>query len=144
MNMTYSKAGLALTESFEGCKLIAYADIKGVPTIGFGHTGPDVHLGQTITQAQAEGLLADDIQSAAACVNTAITVQLTQPEFDSLVDFVFNLGCKAFCGSTMRRLINEGNMAAAAEQFQLWDHAGGQVVAGLLRRRQAEAAEFSS
>ena len=142
--MTYSKTGFTLTESFEGCKLTAYQDSVGVWTIGYGTTGPDVYEGLTITQAQAEGLLADRIALAASCVNTAITVQLTQPEFDALVDFTYNLGCRAFCNSTMRRLINEGNMAAAAVQFDSWDHAGGKVVAGLLRRRQAETTEFNS
>jgi lysozyme len=144
VNMTYSKTGLALTESFEGCKLTAYQDIKGVWTIGYGHTGPEVHAGMTITAAQAEGLLIDDIQLASHCVNTAITVDLTQSEFDALVDFVFNLGCAAFCGSTMRRLINEGDTIEAAAQFDNWDHVKGKVVAGLLRRRQAETNEFNS
>lgn len=142
--MTYSKTGLALTESFEGLRLTAYQDIKGVWTIGYGHTGPDVHEGLTITQAQAESLLAGDIEFAANCVNTAIMVQLTQPEFDAIVDLVFNIGCAAFCASTMRRMLNSGFYDEAANQFILWDHAGGKVVAGLLRRRQAETTEFNS
>ena len=84
----------------------------------------------------------DDIARAVNCVNAAISIELTQPEFDALVDFVYNLGCTSFCASTMRRLINEGNTKAAAAQFDLWDHAGGKVVAGLLRRREAETQEF--
>jgi len=142
--MTYSKSGLALTESFEGCRLMAYYDLRGVLTIGYGHTGPEVLPGLQITQADAEALLAADIGFAASCVNTAVTVPLTQPEFDALTDFVFNVGCKAFCGSTMRRLLNEGDYAGAAGQFTAWDHAGGVVVAGLLRRRQAETQEFDA
>jgi lysozyme len=142
--MTYSKSGLALTESFEGCKLTSYLDIRGVPTIGWGHTGPDVKVGQVITQAEADALLAEDTQFAVHCVNNAVTVQLTQPEFDALVDFVYNGGCGAFASSTMLRLINEGDAVAAAEQFDVWDWAGGVKVAGLLRRRQAESREFES
>jgi len=67
---------------------------------------------------------------------------LQQNEFDALVDFVFNLGRGAFAGSTLLKNLNAGQFDAAATQFDLWDHAGGQVVAGLLRRRQAEQAMF--
>lgn len=140
--MTYSKAGAKLTELFEGLRLNAYYDLRGVLTIGYGHTGPDVTAGQVITPAQAEGLLMDDIKSASNCVNTCVTVQLTQPEFDAIVDLVYNIGCKAFGDSTMRRLLNAGDYAGAADQFDAWDHAGGKVVAGLLRRREVETEEF--
>jgi lysozyme len=143
-NLTYSTKGLALTEQFEGCSLTAYQDQVGVWTIGFGHTGPDVKPGMTITSADAQALLAQDVKSAAACVNKVVSVQLTQEEFDALVDFVFNLGAGAFSSSTMLRELNAGDFTRAATQFALWDHAGGTVVAGLLRRRQAEADLFES
>jgi lysozyme len=142
-NLTYGGDGLALTEQFEGCKLTAYQDQVGVWTIGYGHTGPDVVAGLTITQQQAETLLAKDVSSAAACVNNVVAVQLSQDEFDALADFVFNLGAGAFEGSTLLRDLNAGDFAGAAAQFDAWDHAGGAVVAGLLRRRQAETALFS-
>ena len=73
-----------------------------------------------------------------------MTVPLTQNEFDTLADFAFNAGCGAFAGSTMLKLLNAGNYAGAAGQFELWDHAAGKVVAGLLRRRDAEEAEFKA
>jgi lysozyme len=143
-NLTYSANGLSLTEQFEGFRLTAYQDQVGVWTIGYGHTGPDVSPGRMITIAQAQALLAQDISSAAACVNTGVAVKLTQQEFDALVDFVFNLGTGAFKGSTMLRVLNGGDFTSAAAQFDLWDRAGGAVVAGLLRRRQAEAALFDA
>jgi lysozyme len=143
-NLTYSGNGLALTEQFEGCRLTAYQDQVGVWTIGYGHTGPDVTPQLTITQDQAQDLLAQDVCSAAACVNNVVTIQLSQEEFDALVDFVFNLGAGAFTGSTMLRDLNAGDITAAATQFDLWDHAGGAVVAGLLRRREAETAMFDA
>ncbi len=139
--MTYSKEGLALTERFEGCKLEAYQDQVGVWTIGYGHTR-GVHGGMTCTQEQAAQWLAEDTMEAQDAVNRFVSVDLTQHEFDALVDFVFNLGAGAFQRSTMLRLLNAGNHVAAADQFQLWDRAGGQVVAGLLRRRLAEKQEF--
>lgn len=139
---TYGGKGLALTEQFEGCRLTAYQDQVGVWTIGYGHTGPEVCAGMTITAEEAEALLEKDIRSAAECVNNLVSVRLTQEEFDALVDFVFNLGAGAFQRSTLLRQLNAGNFAAAAAQFAIWDRAGGEVVAGLLRRRQAETALF--
>jgi lysozyme len=141
-NLTYGGCDLALTEQFEGCRLTAYQDVAGVWTIGYGHTGPEVSTGLTITKDQAAQLLQNDVASAAACVNQAVALALNQDEFDALVDFVFNIGRGAFQGSTMLRDLNSGDFADAAEQFDKWDHAGGKVVAGLLRRRQAEQALF--
>lgn len=142
-NMQYSQSGLKLTEGFESCRLTAYQDIRGVWTIGWGHTGSDVVPGLTITQAQADALLLHDVQNAVNHVNHLVIVPLTQGEFDSLVDFAFNVGCGAFAGSTLLKLLNSGNYAGAAAQFDLWDHAAGKVVAGLLRRRQAETDLFN-
>ena len=139
--MQYSKVGLALTERFEGCRLEAYQDQGGVWTIGYGHTR-GVHAGMTCTLQQAMAWLILDTQEAVDAVNRLVVPQLTQHEFDALVDFVFNLGDGAFAHSTMLRLLNSGDIASAAGQFALWDHIGGREVAGLLRRRLAEKAEF--
>lgn len=142
--MLYSKQGLALTEEFESCRLTAYRDVKGVLTIGYGHTGDDVTEGLTWTQNQADTALVCDTQSAVNTVNRLVTLDLSQTAFDALVDFVFNVGSGNFAGSTMLKLINSGNLDGAAEEFAKWDHASGQVVAGLLRRRIAEEQEFNS
>lgn len=141
-NLTYSKNGLTLTELFEGDILTAYRDQRGLWTIGYGHTA-NVHPGQTITQDEAEACLASDIQTATRCVNEVVTIKITQPQFDSLVDFAFNVGITNFRKSTLLKEINAGKFPEAIAQFNLWDHCGGIVNAGLLRRRQAEATEFS-
>ena len=141
-NLTYSKNGLALTELFEGDILSAYKDQHGLWTIGYGHTA-NVHPGQTITREEAAAYLAGDIHTAASCVNEVVNVKLTQPQFDSLVDFAFNVGITNFRHSTLLRDVNAGNFPEALAQFNLWDHCGGVVNAGLLRRRKAEASEFS-
>lgn len=141
-NYTYSKSGLALTEQFEACRLDAYPDLKGVWTIGFGHTGPDVHCGMVITQAQAEAYLKADIKAASDAVNHLVTIAIGQGEFDALVDFAYNVGIGALTGSTLLRDLNAGDFAGAADRFEEWDHAGGFVVAGLLRRREAEETLF--
>jgi lysozyme len=143
MDMEYSKQGQEMTERFEGVRTTAYRDIKGVLTIGFGHTS-GVKEGDTCTPEQAEAWLLEDIASAVACVNASVTVELTQPEFDALVDLVFNIGSGAFEKSTLLRELNSGDYAAAAKQFEVWDHAGGKEVAGLLRRRLAEEQEFNN
>jgi lysozyme len=147
MNRQYSKNGIHLTEQFEGLRLTAYPDpgTGGEPwTIGYGHTGPDVHPGLTITQEQAEELLMKDVQKAAADVNAKVTTDLTQEEFDALVDFVFNCGAGNFNNSTLLKKVNAGDMAGAAEEFAKWNKAAGHVLAGLVKRREAEAQEFLS
>jgi len=143
--MEYSKEGLHLTEQFEGVRLTAYPDpgTGGDPwTIGYGHTGADIHAGLTITQAQAEEYLRQDVQKAAANVNTHVKVEITQDEFDALVDFAFNCGCGNLDTSTLLKKLNAGDHEGAAQEFLKWDMAGGHHMAGLLRRRQAEAALF--
>lgn len=147
MGMSYSKTGLALTEQFEadgGPVLVAYADrlANGKPTVGYGHTGLDVTVGAVWTQQQCEDALANDIHWAANVVNSLVHISLTQGEFDALTDFVFNVGSGNFAASTMLKDLNSGNLVMAALEFEKWDHAGGKVVAGLLRRRQAEEHEF--
>lgn len=141
---SYSAAGYALTRHFEGLRLAAYRDLAGVWTVGYGHTGPDVVEGMTITEAEAELLLGHDVAVAAACVEAAVAVDLTQGQFDALVDFVFNLGCGALRGSTLLRRVNAGEFALAAAEFSRWTHAGGAVVPGLLARRLAERELFES
>ena len=139
--MQYSKAGEDLTKQFESCRLVAYADSKGVPTIGWGHT-EGVHLGMHCTQDQADKWLLQDIQVAVFAVNRLVTVDLTQEEFDALVDFTFNVGQGNFSSSTLLKDLISGNFSAASNEFERWDKCGGKVLAGLLRRRVAEKAEF--
>lgn len=132
-----------LTEKFEGCKLVAYRDSKGVLTIGYGHTF-HVYEGETCTQDQADLWLVSDIAIAEAAVNRLVGVKLTQGEFDALVDFTFNVGVGNFSNSTLIHLLNAGNYAGAANEFEKWDYCGGVVLAGLLRRRLAEKAVFNA
>ena len=143
-NFQYSSAGLQLTESMEGLRLTAYQDVAGVWTIGYGHTGKDVYPGLTITAEQAQIFLLDDIASAVACVNRAVNVIINQNQFDAMVDFTFNVGSGHFISSTLLRKVNASDFVGAVEQFGAWIYAGGQVVAGLVRRRHAEAALFES
>lgn len=141
-NLTYSGTGLRMTESFEGDVLTAYQDQNHVWTIGYGHTA-GVYPGQTITQEQADTFLAQDIQVAADCINEVVQVALTQNQFDALVDFAYNIGTSAFRSSTLLRDLNAGQVLQAVGQFDVWDYCNKVVNPGLLRRRNAEAAEFN-
>ena len=138
----YSERGLALTKSFEGLHLEAYRDCAGVWTIGYGHTGAAVLAGSVIDAVEAEQLLRADIAEAVACVNRVVIAEISQSQFDALVDFCFNAGRGNFAQSTLLRKVNAEDFAGAAAQFGLWVHAGGEVVPGLVRRRKAEAALF--
>lgn len=139
--MTPSSACAALVRQFEGLRLAAYQDSVGVWTIGYGHTGTDVRPGMTITNAQADDLLRIDLGKAGRDVARVVTVPVSQGQFDALTSFAFNLGGRALAGSTLLRLLNAGDPGAAA-QFDRWNQAGGQVLAGLVRRRAAERAMF--
>jgi lysozyme len=85
----------------EGRRNKAYLDSKGIPTIGVGHTGPNVYIGLAWTDQQIEDALRDDLKIAEDCINKYVTVPLTQNQFDALVSFVFNIGTKAFRGSSV-------------------------------------------
>lgn len=142
--MQYSKEGIELTKSFESCRLTAYQDVKGIWTIGWGHTGPEVVEGLVWTQNQADSQLVMDTLHATNTVNRLVTVPLSQQEFDAVCDLVYNIGSGNFSSSTMLKLLNAGDYTNAALEFDRWDKAGGKVVSGLLRRRQAETDEFEA
>ena len=141
-NRSYSPKGLALTQEFEGLRLTAYQDSVGVWTIGYGHTGTDVHSGLSVTQERATELLTQDVSSAVAHVNRLVTIELTQNQFDALVDFVFNAGPGNFAASTLLHKLNAKDFPGAAAEFPKWCHAGKIKLPGLLKRREAEMALF--
>lgn len=136
--LTYSKNGLTITEGFESLRLVAYKDQRGVWTIGYGHTGPAVHDGLTITEPDAQQLLAHDVFGAELAVKSYVNVALQQNQFDALVDFTFNEGAKHLKESTLLLRVNANDHAAAADEFLRWVYAGGEVSDGLKRRRAAE------
>ncbi len=139
--MEYSGEGLAFTAQHEGRKYKAYRDSGGIWTCGNGHTA-GVSPSTVCDDALADEWLREDTQNAVNAVNNLVSVSLTQGEFDSLVDFTFNIGIRAFAESTMVVLLNQGDYAGAALQFERWDLCKGVVVAGLLNRRKDEEEEF--
>jgi len=139
--MKINEAGLALIKSFEGCKLKAYKDSVGIWTIGYGHI-EGVAEGLTCSQEQADTLLRGDLARIEAGVSKAVCVPLTENQFSALVCFAFNVGVGSLNKSTLLKKLNAHNMSEAAEQFLVWNKAGGKVLKGLTTRRTAERALF--
>ena len=133
--------GLALIKKFEGCELKAYQCSAGVWTIGYGHT-KDVVEGMEITQEQAEQMLVDELHEYESYINKYVTVALSQNQFDALVSWVYNLGPANLSASTMLKVLNSGEYEDVPVQMKRWNKAGGKVLEGLIRRREAEACLF--
>jgi GH24 family phage-related lysozyme (muramidase) len=140
-----SPEGIALIHSFESCKLTAYPDpgsVDGKPwTIGWGSTGPGIAKGVVWTQAQADERFSADLARFEKAVALMAPVT-TQSQFDALVSFAYNVGLSALNDSTLLRLHKAGNYVAAKDQFSRWNKNDGKVMAGLTRRRAAEAALY--
>ncbi|QCG89386.1 lysozyme [Azospirillum sp. TSH100] len=161
---TIPQAAVDLVKEAEGLRLTAYPDpaTGGAPwTIGYGHTGPDVRPGLRITEAQAEQLLQADLDAAAAVVDRAVTVDLSDNQRGALMAFVMNVGAgrkakgkdagkdgfvtlKTGQPSTLLRKLNVGDAAGAAAEFAKWTRGAGKMMPGLVKRRAAEAALFLS
>lgn len=143
--MQTSSEGRKLIEYFEGRKRQVYADpaTGGAPwTVGIGHTGPDVKRGDVWTDAQIDAAFVKDLQRFEIGVEKAVTVPMSQNEFDALVAFSFNLGLGNLQSSTLLKMLNSGDRAGAGQQFMRWDKANGKTMLGLRRRRAAEACMF--
>lgn len=139
--MNLSDDGKLFIKSKEQLRLEAYQDEVGVWTIGWGHI-LGVKAGDVCTIEQAESWFELDVAPCEACVDRLVVIDLTQGQFDALCSFAFNLGCTALRNSTLLRLLNAGDVAGAAEQLLRWNHAGGEVSAGLSRRREQEREMF--
>jgi lysozyme len=135
--MKTSSKGLEILAIREGRRQRAYLDTKGIPTIGVGHTGPEVYMGLVWTQQQIDDAFADDIKWAEDAVNKYVTVPLTQNQFDALVSFVFNIGELAFRRSTLLRVLNTKDYVEAANCFDMW-HKPKEIIG----RRNSEREQF--
>jgi lysozyme len=153
-----SPAGLAFIREQEGVRLQPYEDSAGRLTIGVGHllTPQELESGEIlagsqwvqwrngITEEQADQILAGDLRATEDGVNLAIgNAQVTQNQFDALVSLAYNIGVNAFAHSTLCRLVVQGQMDEAAKAFSQWRYSGGNIVPGLVARREREAELFS-
>ena len=139
--MTISQKGIDLIKTFEGCKLFAYRDSVGIPTIGYGHI-KDVKIGMSITQKQAEEFLKSDIKPVERLLN-GMGINYTQNQFDALTSWIFNLGEGNFKNSTMyKNIVARKSDVEITDQMVKWVNAGGRPLLGLKKRRVAEANMF--
>ena len=133
--------GIALIKKFEGCELEAYQCSAKVWTIGYGHT-KDVVEGMTISKEEAEEMLVDELHEYENYINQYVTTALSQNQFDALVSWVYNLGPANLKASTLLKVLNQGKYEDVPAQIKRWNKAGGKVLEGLIRRREAEACLF--
>lgn len=142
--MHISEQGLALIRRFEGFCSRAYRCPAGYWTIGYGHRiRAREDFAEGITPAEAEALLKQDAEQAALAVLRHVQVELAQGQLDALTSFVFNVGEGAFAASTLLKRLNGSDYAAVPEQLRRWVHAGGEIMPGLVARREAEAGVFT-
>jgi lysozyme len=127
---------------FEGLALKAYRCPAGVLTVGYGHTGKDVYDGQEITEEEAIELLVDDLKRHFRDIKNLVTAEVTENQCIAMLSFAFNVGAANFQRSSVRKNLNRGAPLQAAESFLLWNRAGGKVLPGLTRRRNAERRLF--
>jgi|TARA_R100000353_G_scaffold15722_1_gene15213 lysozyme len=139
--MEISQEGLSLIKKFEGCELEAYKCAAGVWTIGYGSTN-NVNEGMEISQERADMLLLEDVEVFEEAVNKLVEVPLEQNQFDALVSWTFNLGSTNLKNSTLLKVLNDKDYEGVPAQIKRWNKAGGKVLQGLIRRREAEALLF--
>ena len=140
-NMNIGTKGLDLIRFFEGLELNAYQCAAGVWTIGYGHT-KDVQEGMTISEARANEMLAEELNEYESYITGLVTVELNQDQFDAMVSWVYNLGVGNLKASTLLKVLNAGDYDGVPAQMMRWNKAGGKVLEGLTKRRQAEADLF--
>jgi lysozyme len=144
--------GKAKLSEWEGCREESYLDSGGEPTIGVGHCltraerisgkllidGVSVDYCNGLTAQQCLDLLAQDLAGTEKAVSDAVTVPLTQNQFNALVSFAFNVGNEAFRSSTLLKCLNQGQYEAVPTQLRRWVYDNGVVVQGLRNRRENE------
>ncbi len=139
---------LELIKQFEGCRLETYLDSRKIPTIGWGHTGPEVHKGLVISQAKADEMLQQDARLNEVVMNKALNHYLVPHQYAALLSLMYNIGKTAFLSSTVLKLVNKRDYAAAGQAILAWCHETDpetgkkRVNKGLLRRRQLESKLF--
>lgn len=143
--MRTSQKGIDFIIQKEGVKLYPYLDIAGKMTIGIGHLiKPNETFESKISMQTAEQLLKDDLKSAENTINKYVKVEIDQEQFDALCSLCFNIGNNAFINSTLLKLLNQGDILKAANEFLRWIFVNKKKSPGLLARRKDEVTMFLS
>jgi lysozyme len=139
--MKINNKGLQLIKDFEGCRLKVYKDAVGFNTVGWGHlvlSEDNLQYNDIITQEKADELLKQDLEHFEKGISKLLKVQVTENQFAAIVSLAFNIGLQVFAKSSVLRYINTGYPVLAGQRILLFNKAGGKVLAGLTRRREAE------
>lgn len=134
-----------LIKKYEGFSPQAYQDSVGVWTIGYGTTrinGEPVKAGMTISREQALQYVQQEVNKLWSQIESITKVSLNENQMNALVDFAYNLGFNALKTSTLMKYVNESKFEKAADEFGRWVFAGGKVLPGLVKRREAEKRLF--
>lgn len=146
--MQMNARGLALLKSFEQCRLVGYLPTPNDrPTIGWGHCGPEVHVGLVWTQAQCDAQLEADLAwRERTLTDLLLGVPTSSDQFSAMCSLAYNIGfgdparnVPGFISSSVLRRHKLGNYAGAADAFAMWVKQNGKTLQGLIRRRAAEA-----
>ena len=138
--MKINQAGLDLIKQAESLQLKAYRCPAGILTIGYGHTGPDVHSGMVINKEKAEQLLKQNVEEFEEGVTHLVNdVKTTDNQFSAMVSLAFNIGLGNFKKSSVFSFHRQGKLNSAAESFNMWNKGGGKVLDGLVKRRKDES-----
>lgn len=134
-----SRAGLEIIGNAESCIREPYLCPANVLTVGIGSTG---NIQQKIySDEEIAKRWVDDIKTAERCVNRyANGFHLPQPVFDAVTSITFNVGCTKMRASTMYKYLNTGDYKSVCNEFPKWNKAGGNVLNGLVIRREKERA----
>ncbi len=150
-NLRLSAGGLEMIKRYEHLKLTEYKDFGGEMAIGYGHhLRPGENFSHGITEAKANQLLRGDVRNAELQVKELVKVPLTQPQFDALVSFCYNIGQTRFEHSELLKKVNRDDFVGAGQEFHHWvaghghSHGHAHVLAGLIARRKEERAMFLS
>lgn len=143
-------AGIALLKKSESCRLLAYEDEKSLElpkdlkywTIGWGHTGQEVHEGMRITQELADRIFEMDVVKHASGVERALKVDVSPNQYAALVSLAFNIGVGAFARSDLLKLLNQGDYLGASNRFLDFKYSNHKLSTNLLERRQIERELF--
>ena len=135
--LAVSAAALVGIATHEGYRGEAYKDTVGIPTLGFGETA-GVKMGDKTTPERALVQLLESTEKHADAIRQCIHVPLYQHEFDAYISLAYNIGTGAFCKSTLVKKLNQGDYTGACNEIRRWNKAGGKVLPGLVKRREAE------
>lgn len=156
--MRIDSAGVDFIKSVEGHKNNVYLDVAGLPTIGVGHLltqselasgtvdihGKDYTYSKGLSDTQVNELLIQDLLFTELAVNSAVSVDLTQNQYNALVSFVFNVGVGAFRKSTLLDILNQEDYDGVPKQLKRFVYSAGKKIPGLVNRRAREIELWNS